>query len=94
MNNRVRKQDLEKLLFLDIETTRRNDVLDINSKEYDLYAWKLRDKETSKLPPANEVLEHYKLNGALDPAFNKIVCILHRIIPSFQIKVIPILICT
>jgi hypothetical protein len=75
MNNRVRKQDLEKLLFLDIETTRRNDVLDINSKEYDLYAWKLRDKETSKLPPANEVLEHYKLNGALDPAFNKIVCI-------------------
>ena len=76
MNSKVRKQDLEKLLFLDIETIRRNKELDINSKEYDLYAWKLRDKETSKLPPSNEVLEHYKLNGALDPSFNKIVCII------------------
>lgn len=75
MNNKVRKQDLEKLLFLDIETVRRNKELELNSKEYDLYAWKLRDKETSKLPPSNEVLEHYKLNGALDPTFNKIVCI-------------------
>ena len=56
MNSKVRKQDLEKLLFLDIETIRRNKELDINSKEYDLYAWKLRDKETSKLPPSNEVL--------------------------------------
>jgi len=75
MNNKIRKQDIEKLLFFDIETVRRQKELDINSKEYDLYAWKLRDKETSKLPPSNEVLEHYKLNGALDPVFNKIVCI-------------------
>ena len=75
MNNKVRRQDLEKLLFLDIETVRRNKELEINSKEYDLYAWKLRDKETSKLPPSNEVLEHYKLNGALYPEFNKIICI-------------------
>ena len=75
MNNKIRKQNIEKLLFFDIETTRRNKELDVNSKEYDLYAWKLRDKETSKLPPSNEVLEHYKLNGALDPVFNKIVCI-------------------
>ena len=75
MNNKIRKQNIEKLLFFDIETTRRNKELDLNSKEYDLYAWKLRDKETSKLPPSDEVLEHYKLNGALDPVFNKIVCI-------------------
>ena len=75
MNNKIRKQNIEKLLFFDIETIRRNKELDINSKEYDLYSWKLRDKETSKLPPSNEVLKHYKLNGALDPVFNKIVCI-------------------
>lgn len=75
MNSKVRKQDLEKLLFLDCETIRRNKELDINSKEYDLYAWKLRDKDTSKLPPSNEVLSHYELSGALDPTFNKIVCI-------------------
>lgn len=75
MNSKVRRQDLEKLLFFDVETVRRNRELDINSKEYDLYAWKLRDKETSKLPPSEEVLKHYELNGALDPTFNKIVCI-------------------
>jgi hypothetical protein len=38
MNNRIRKQDLEKLLYFDCETVRRNEVLDINSKEYELYA--------------------------------------------------------
>lgn len=75
MNNRVRRQDLEKLLFLDCETVRRNKELNINSKEYDLYAWKLRNKDTSKLPPSEEVLKHYELSGALDPIFNKIVCI-------------------
>lgn len=75
MNNRVRRQDLEKLLFLDCETVRRNEKLDLDSKEYDLYAWKLRDKETSKLPPSDEVQNHYILNGALDPVFNKVVCI-------------------
>lgn len=75
MNNKIRKQNIEKLLFFDIETCRRSKVLDINSKEYDLYAWKLRDKETSKLPPSDEVIKHYELNGALDPVFNKIVCI-------------------
>jgi len=75
MNNKVRKQDLEKLLFLDCETVRRNKELEVDSKEYDLYAWKLRDKDTSKLPPQEEVLKHYELSGALDPVFNKIVCI-------------------
>lgn len=75
MNSKVRRQDLEKLLFFDAETVRRNKELDINSKEYDLYAWKLRDKDTSKLPPSEEVLKHYELSGALDPIFNKIVCI-------------------
>lgn len=75
MNSKVRRQDLEKLLFFDVETVRRNKELNINSKEYDLYAWKLRDKDTSKLPPSEEVLKHYELSGALDPTFNKIVCI-------------------
>jgi predicted PolB exonuclease-like 3'-5' exonuclease len=75
MNNKVRRQDLEKLLFLDIETVRMSKELCINSKEYDLYAWKLRDKETSLLPPPDEVIKHYKLNAALYPEFNKIVCI-------------------
>lgn len=75
MNNKVRKQDLEKILFFDIETIRRNKELDVNSKEYNLYAWKLRDKETSELPSQEVVLNHYKLSGALDPTFNKVVCI-------------------
>lgn len=75
MNSKVRRQDLEKLLFFDCETVRRNKELVVASKEYSLYAWKLRDKETSELPKEDTVLKHYELSGALDPTFNKIVCI-------------------
>lgn len=75
MNNKVRNIDIEKLLFFDIETVRRNDVLDLDSKEFELYAWSLRDKVTSEIPDNDYVQNHYKLNGGLKPEFNKIVCI-------------------
>jgi 3'-5' exonuclease len=75
MNNKVRNIDIEKLLFFDIETVRRNNVLELDSKEFELYSWSLRDKVTNELPHNEEVQEHYKTNGGLKPEFNKIVCI-------------------
>jgi len=56
MNKKTIDIDPEDLLFLDIETVRRNKVLDINSLEYDTFAWTLRDKDTSELPPSEEVV--------------------------------------
>ena len=75
MNNEIRNIDLEKILFFDIETVSRNKELNKNSREFDLYSWVIRDKTTGFVPPAKEVLAHYKKMAALKPEFNKIVCI-------------------
>lgn len=75
MNDRVFNKDVEKLLFFDIETVSRNEKPEKGTKEYDLYSWSLRDKETNEIPPHNDIVDHYKKNAALKPEFNKIVCI-------------------
>jgi 3'-5' exonuclease len=75
MNRRVRTKNVEDLLFFDIETVSRNPEPIIDTKEYDLYAWFIRDKETNKIPEHDEIVRSYKMNAALKPEFNKIVCI-------------------
>ena len=75
MNKQTRGLDLEKILFFDIETVYKTENLDINSKEFELYAWSMRDKPTGFIPPANEVIKHYKKNAALSKVFNKVVVV-------------------
>lgn len=75
MNKKVRNLDIEKILFFDAETIRRNKSINIDSKEFELYAWSLRDRTTGFIPPSIEVSKHYEKNGALKPEFNKIVCV-------------------
>tara|TARA_R110000772_G_scaffold68118_2_gene150886 strand:+ start:1714 stop:2841 length:1128 start_codon:yes stop_codon:yes gene_type:complete len=73
MNKQIRNTDLEKILFFDIETVSRNKKINVDSKEFELYSWSLRDRTTGFIPPANEVTKHYENNAALKPEFNKIV---------------------
>ncbi len=75
MNKKARSTNPENLLFWDIETTRKQDVLDVNSEEFSLYQYKFRNRETGELMPDDEVVKHYEKNAALYPAYNKIVCI-------------------
>ena len=75
MNSKIRNVNLEKILFFDIETVSRHEELAPDSKEFDLYAWSIRDKITGFIPPTIEVKKHYKQNAALKPEFNKIVAI-------------------
>lgn len=75
MNKQIRELDLEKILFFDIETVSRNEEPSIDSKEFELYAWGMRDIPTGFVPPANEVIKQYKKSAALDSAFNKVVVI-------------------
>lgn len=75
MNNKLKRVSLESLLVFDIETAARNKELDLDSKEFELYAWSLRDKDTGVIPDNETVQLHYKLNAALKPEFNRIVCI-------------------
>ena len=75
MNDRIRNLDPEKLLFFDAETIARHKELDINSKEFELFQWKNRDKVTDELLPDDEVIKLYLKKAALSPEFNKLACI-------------------
>lgn len=75
MNNNLKRLDIEKILFFDIETARKNAELDINSKEFDLYQKKIRNRETDELPGAQETLNDYRKRAALKIGFTKIIAI-------------------
>ncbi len=75
MNQTIKKVDQEKILFMDIEDVRRNKELDINSKEFELYQKKTRNRETDEYLPDNEVIEQYRKKGALKMCYTKIVTI-------------------
>jgi len=75
MNQKFRKINPEGLLFFDIETVRKQDVLDVDSAEFSLFQYKNRDKVTGKLLPSEEVATLYEKSAALFPPHNQIVCI-------------------
>lgn len=75
MNVKSRNTNPENLFFWDIETVRRQKVLDVNSEEFNLYQYKFRNRDTGDLMSDEEVVKHYEKNAALYPAYNKIVCI-------------------
>lgn len=75
MNQKFRKINPEGLLFFDIETVRKQDVLDVDSTEFSLFQYKNRDKTTGALLPYDEVASLYEKSAALFPPHNKIVCI-------------------
>jgi predicted PolB exonuclease-like 3'-5' exonuclease len=75
MNQKFRKINPEGLLFFDIETVRKQDVLDVDSTEFSLFQYKNRDKTTGALLPYDEVVSLYEKSAALFPPHNKIVCI-------------------
>lgn len=75
MNQTIKKINEEKILFLDIEDVSRNKELDINSREFELFRKKTRNKETDEYLPNDEVLELYKKKAALKMGYTKIVSI-------------------
>lgn len=75
MNQTIKKINEEKVLFFDLEVVRRNKELDVNSKEFELFQKKTRNRETDELLPDNEVLEQYNKRAALKMCYTKIVSI-------------------
>ena len=55
MNQTIKKVNQEKILFMDIEDVRRSKELDINSREFELYRKKTRNRETDEYLPNDEV---------------------------------------
>lgn len=75
MTEKLRNLELENLLFFDAEFVRAFETLEENSKEFEMFQYKNRDKETGELPPYEKTMELYKKNGGLNPAHNKVVTI-------------------
>lgn len=65
----------EKLIFADIETVRKTENLDVDSEEFGIFSWKVRNKETDEELPSDEVIELYNRKAALYPAHSMIVAI-------------------
>lgn len=76
MKINIKTENIENFLFYDIETVSRNEELEVDSREYTAFQWKnrLKDQNDDFLTD-NELQELYKKKAALDPAYNKIVCI-------------------
>ena len=55
MNLNFKKIPIEKTLFFDCETVRLNEELDPNSKEFELYQKKIRNRDTDELPSTEEI---------------------------------------
>ena len=75
MNIAFKKINIEDVLFFDIETVHRSPKLEIESKEFDLFRYKNRNRETEELLSSEETIALYEKIGALKMGFNKIVTI-------------------
>lgn len=75
MNKMIKSLNIERVLFFDIEVVRSQDKLDINSKEFELFQKKMRNRDTDELPTDEETIELYNRKAGLRMCFNKIVCI-------------------
>ncbi len=75
MNQTIKKVDQERVLFMDIEDVRRLKELDINSREFELFRKKTRNRETDEYLPNDEVILEYNKRAALKMCYTKIVSI-------------------
>jgi len=75
MNQTIKRINEERILFFDLEVVRRNKELNLDSKEFELFQKKTRNKETDELLPNDEVIEQYNKRAALKMCYTKIVSI-------------------
>jgi 3'-5' exonuclease len=75
MNINLKKIPIEKVLFFDIESVRQTKDLDPESKEFQLYRKKIRDKVTDELPSVEDTIADYNKRAALRIGYIKVIAI-------------------
>ena len=75
MNQTFKRINEERVLFFDLEVVRKSKELEVDSREFELYQKKIRNKETEELLPDLEVVEEYRKKAALKMSYTKIVSI-------------------
>lgn len=87
MNQTIKKVDQERILFMDIEDVRRTKELSIDSKEFELFRKKTRNRDTDEFLPNDEVILEYQKKAALKMCYTKIVCIGVGFIKESQVHI-------
>lgn len=75
MNRQFQKINVESVLFFDAEVVRSNKVLEIDSKEYELFQRKTRNRDTDEFLTDEQLTEEYDKKAALKRTYNRIVTI-------------------
>lgn len=75
MNKKLKSVNTERVLFFDIEVARKSKELDPNSREFDLYQKKIRNRETDEFPTEQQTIEDYAKRAGLKMGYTRIVSI-------------------
>ena len=75
MNINFKRIPIEKVLFFDCETVRKTESIDPESKEFELYRKKIRNRETDELPSVEDTQADYIKKAPLKLGYSKIVTI-------------------
>jgi len=65
----------DKLIFVDIETAALNKSLDVNSEEFGIFSWKVRNKDIDIELSPEDVIALYAKKAALYSSHSRVVCI-------------------
>lgn len=75
MNAKLRKIDIENVLFWDLETVREHEDITKHPEALELFRYKNRNRETDELLELDDAVKLYNKKGALNLVHSKIVCL-------------------
>lgn len=87
MNKKLENINPEELLFFDIETVRGYKEFDENHPNYEVWAWKQRNRDNNEIPPSKEVIDAYYNKAALSSEWNRVAVISMGYILDNQLRI-------
>lgn len=75
MNKDFQRINIEDVIFFDTEVVRANDKLELDTKEYELFQRKTRDRSTDEFLADKELVEEYDKRAGLKRVYNKIITV-------------------
>lgn len=75
MNKILKGVNQEEVLFFDLEVVRRNNTLEVGSREFNLYRKKTKDRVLDKFLSDEQVIKEYEDKAALKMCYTRIVSI-------------------
>lgn len=75
MNKKFQSYKIEDIIFFDAEVVRANKELEIDSREYELFQKKTRNRDTDEFLTDEELMEEYEKRAALKRGYSKIITI-------------------